>query len=414
MSPALPPTTFDILYRWVERWRRELGSPKAVADLEAQLCSHLENQAFPEGRIARLAWALRVFLEQVQRGNLLLLYGPDLVRRICHALFGADFRITLLADPLPARRFLILGETGTGKEAVAQTLSATLAALEGHPERFGSLNAAGVAETLIESELFGHEAGAFTGAKARRQGLLSSLGEGGVLFLDEISESSPGLQTKLLRTVQSGEFRAVGSNDTQIQRVHVVAASNRSLRELETGTSLRLDLYHRLARPGIPLPSLRSRLGSPEQARSIFLCLINHVIKERVSSQDSLGMSDWHHAFAKRLAHKLAEGTQGYGWPGNLRECSSLIEDVLYQGLDQFEAIWQARTGGFQRGSDSRPTGQSDLTLAEALEALERHMFEAALPHAASINDVAKRLGITRQTASRRMQHFGLGLNASR
>ena len=151
---------------------------------------------------------------------------------------------------------LLLGETGTGKERLAQALH------DASPRRnapFVAVNCAALAETLLESELFGHEKGAFSGAVARREGRFK-LADGGTIFLDEIGEISPAIQVKLLRVLQERRFERVGGNETVSVDVRVIAATNRNLREMVEAKTFRADLYYRLNVVALEVPPLRARI----------------------------------------------------------------------------------------------------------------------------------------------------------
>jgi len=209
---------------------------------------------------------------------------------------------------------LVLGETGTGKEVVARAIHA------GSPRRSRALikvNCAAIPPTLIESEFFGHERGAFTGATARREGRFA-LADGGSIFLDEIGELPTELQAKLLRVLQDGEFEPVGGSRTRRVNVRVIAATNRDLaREVAEGR-FRQDLYYRLNVFPIHVPPLRER------------------------GEDVVTLAS---AFARRVARKLGCASQpleadaiarlkAYSWPGNVRELQNVIERALVGSSD--------------------------------------------------------------------------------
>ena len=201
---------------------------------------------------------------------------------------------------------LIQGATGTGKEVVAQAVHA----LTCPNEPFVSVNCAAVPEQLFESELFGHEAGAFTNARATRVGLLEEAGSG-TLFLDEIGELPQPLQAKLLRVLEIRQFRRVGSTRTRAFAARVVSATNRSLSSSLGGT-LRPDLFFRLAGYAIRTPSLLERIGDlPDLAQ--------HFISEFSIRHGAVGMSFSPEAMAALLEHS---------WPGNIRELRAVVENT--------------------------------------------------------------------------------------
>lgn len=201
---------------------------------------------------------------------------------------------------------LITGESGTGKEVVAMAIH------RGSPRAtrpFVAINCAALSESLLESELFGHERGAFTGAEKRRQGRIEQA-DGGTLFLDEIGEISPGLQVKLLRVLQERAFERVGGNETVRVDVRIVAATNRNLRELVAAGKFREDLFYRLDVVGLHLPPLRDR-------RADIPALALHFLRQHAGSNGS-------------GATRFSDGALGvlanHHWPGNVRQLENAIE----------------------------------------------------------------------------------------
>jgi two-component system response regulator HydG len=204
---------------------------------------------------------------------------------------------------------LVTGESGTGKELVARAVH------ENSPRRDGSfvaLNCGAFPEGLIESELFGHVKGSFTGADRNKRGLFEEA-SGGTLFLDEIAETTPGLQVKLLRALQEGEIRRVGDNHPVKVSARVVAATNRDLKKLVAEGKFREDLYYRLKVFPIELPPLRVRGGDVLTLAEAFLK------KARVRTGSAAG----------RFAPEAAAALQAYAWPGNVRELEHAVERAL-------------------------------------------------------------------------------------
>jgi nitrogen regulation protein NR(I) len=204
---------------------------------------------------------------------------------------------------------LILGESGTGKELVAR-------ALYHHSRRSGrpflAINCAALPETLLESELFGHEQGAFTGAVRRRIGKFEQC-NGGTLFLDEIGDMSPTLQAKMLRVLQEQRFERVGSNQTLQTQVRVLAATNHDLEMLVTENRFRKDLYYRLNVVRIEVPPLRARQDDIAELAHYFLFRFNQ----------ELGLD------MRGFAPETLERFQAYAWPGNVRELQSVIKQAM-------------------------------------------------------------------------------------
>ena len=203
---------------------------------------------------------------------------------------------------------LVVGDSGSGKELVAR-------AVHSHSQRasapFIVVNCGALPETLLESELYGHERGSFTGATGARKGLLESA-SGGTVFLDEISETSLSFQVKLLRVIQEREIRRVGSNETIQVNIRLLAATNRDLREMVRTSRFREDLFHRLNVFTIALPPLRERTADIPLLASYFI----KIFTEK-------------HGKAVRLAADAVEAMKRYSWPGNVRELKNMLERAI-------------------------------------------------------------------------------------
>ena len=204
---------------------------------------------------------------------------------------------------------LITGESGTGKELVANALHQRSARANGP---FVKLHCAALAESLLESELFGHEKGSFTGAMARKDGRFQ-LADGGTLFLDEIGEISPAIQVKLLRFLQEHEFERVGGNQTIKVDVRVIAATNRDLADLVAKGKFREDLFYRLNVVSLEMPPLRDRRTDIPALAKFFL---DRYVTENAKSID---------AFTSEALERLA----AYDWPGNVRELENAVERAV-------------------------------------------------------------------------------------
>jgi len=207
---------------------------------------------------------------------------------------------------------LIQGESGTGKELVARALHQNSERAEGP---FVAINCAAVAETLLESEMFGHEKGAFTGATAQKKGKIE-VAEGGTLFLDEVSELAIGLQAKLLRVLQEREFERVGGTRSIKLDVRVIAATNKNLPEEVKAGAFRGDLYYRLNVITVTLPSLRER-------REDIVALAEHFISKTSRRCNTR---------PKRLSTDAQNCLANYSWPGNVRELENAIERAMVLG----------------------------------------------------------------------------------
>jgi DNA-binding NtrC family response regulator len=280
---------------------------------------------------------------------------------------------------------LITGETGTGKELVARAIH-DYSPLAKQP--FVAVNLAALPPGLLESELFGHEKGAFTGATARRAGRFEQAA-GGTLFLDEIGDLDPLLQTKLLRVLQDGRFERVGGGEATACRARVVTATNKPVRPGEAGASLREDLYYRLAVFEIEVPPLRAR-------RSDIPLLVAHALAgspARAVSEDA-------------MVHLGA-----YEWPGNVRELYHVLQrsaamcgGEIIDTPDLPPAV-RARS----RPPEPIPPGER-VPLREALAALERRMIVEALERAeGNRSEAARQLGIARAQLYLKMEEYGIG-----
>ncbi len=204
---------------------------------------------------------------------------------------------------------LLEGESGTGKELIARAIHYDSPRSQG---RFLSVNCGALPETLLESELFGHKRGSFTGAVADKRGLFQAA-ERGTLLLDEIGEMSPAMQVKLLRALQDKRVRAVGSNEEEPVDVRIVAATNRELAQLVEGGEFREDLYYRVNVIPIRVPPLRQR-------REDIPLLVDHFLAKYAAE---MGIAP------KRLSLEALRILEGYHWPGNVRELENVIERAL-------------------------------------------------------------------------------------
>ncbi len=279
---------------------------------------------------------------------------------------------------------LITGESGTGKELVARALH--VASRRGD-KPFVPVNCAAITETLLESELFGHARGAFTGAMRARRGLFEEA-SGGTLFIDEIGATAPGFQAKLLRALQEGEIRRVGESTSVQVNVRVIAATNQDLRRAVAERHFREDLFYRLAVVPIRIPPLRERLEDVPLLAAHFL---QRFVK-RTGGQKTL---------APDAVARLAE----HDWPGNVRELENMIEQAaaLSPGVEIRAVDIQIE------GAVPEPPPQPPGTLAAAVESVERATIEAALARCpGDLARVARELGVSSTTLWRKMKRHRL------
>ena len=277
------------------------------------------------------------------------------------------------------------GETGTGKELVARAIH-ELSDRRTRP--FLAQNCAALTDGLLESELFGHVRGAFTGASAGRRGLFE-LASGGTLFLDEVSETALPTQAKLLRVLQEGEVRALGSERTRRVDVRVVAASNRDLRGEVAAGRFRADLYHRLSILPVRLPPLRERAGD-------VALLARHFLAELSPSRGS-----------RPLSTGAREALERYPWPGNVRELRNEIERVLVYD-DGTGPIPRSSLAVHVRGPGSVAGPHRPRVLKEIVREVEAATILARLEdHGYCRTTTARSLGITREALWSKMRQLG-------
>ena len=288
---------------------------------------------------------------------------------------------------------LITGETGTGKDLVARAIHYSGARREA---RFVAQNCAALPDTLLESELFGHVRGAFTGAHRDKKGLFEEA-DGGTVFLDEVGETHPGMQVRLLRVLQDGEVRPLGSSDTLKVDVRIVGATHRDLAQDVTDGRFREDLFYRLRVVEIALPALRER-------REDIPALAHHFLD--LSSQK---MGRQLRGFTNAAMDRLV----AYRWPGNVRELENEIERTVALAGDA-ETIGEEMLSEHLRsapavpGADASSLGEG-LTLNAAVDALKRRLILEALEATGSKTRAAERLGIPRQSLQKMMKRLELG-----
>jgi len=310
---------------------------------------------------------------------------------------------TLARAAMATSNVLINGESGTGKELVAR------ATHDNSPRRqkpFVAVNCGALAENLLESELFGHVKGSFTGAVANKAGLFEEA-NGGTIFLDEIGDITPALQVKLLRVLQEGEFKPVGTNEVRKADVRVIAATHCNLETAVRENRFREDLYYRLKVISIDLPPLRERMGDlPE--------LVNHFVS-RFSEQSSKKISHISEEAMTLLLH--------YAWPGNIRELEHAIEravamtrtTILYPEdfpteISSFQPDSLSEATAPLSTSDSHPLIEGNVPRT-SLEEVERvHILKVLEDTNWNKSKAASLLGIDRKTLSRKAQRYDIPL----
>ena len=287
---------------------------------------------------------------------------------------------------------LVTGETGTGKELVARAVHQLSNRSRGP---FVAVHCAALSSNLLESELFGHEKGAFTGADSRRHGRFEKA-DGGTLFLDEISEIDTSVQVKLLRVLEERKFERVGGSNTIDVDIRLVAATNRNLREQVNEGNFREDLFFRLDVVNINIPPLRDRLDD-------IPLLCDHFIKE---------FSEKNEKPIDGISNEACNMLAAYPWPGNVRELRNSIEKmvVLCRGKaltprDIPRSIRDSLQDSGYQGS-SRARRSDDLKTASLADA-ERQLIEAALERTGhNVTKAAQELGISRRTLHRKLKEY--------
>ena len=295
---------------------------------------------------------------------------------------------------------LITGETGTGKDLVARAIHNTGARAGA---RFVAQNCGALPDTLLESELFGHKRGAFTGAHADKKGLFE-LADGGTIFLDEIGETEPGMQVRLLRVLQDGEFRPLGSSETKRVDVRIIAATNADLRKAVEENRFREDLFYRLRVVEIEIPPLRER-------REDIPALAHHFL-DGACEQMGRKLEGFTNAAMDRLT--------AHGWSGNVRELENEIQRAVALAGDEttvhVEMLSEDVRGGRPASDDGSlapveggtafVTGERDMNAA--VDELKRQMIREALAQEGSKTRAAERLGIPRQSLQKMMKRLEL------
>jgi two-component system response regulator AtoC len=297
---------------------------------------------------------------------------------------------------VPYSALVISGETGTGKGLATRILHHNGVRSQGP---LVEVNCAALPRDLLESELFGHEAGAFTGARKRHRGLLEQADQG-TLFLDEISEMDLDLQTKLLKALEDGKLRPLGSEREVSVDVQIVAASNRNLAELAEQGEFRSDLYHRLSVFDLALPPLRDRRDDIEELLPVVVAEFNAKAGKSV----------------RKIPDPVWHRLEQHEWPGNVRELRNVVERcVLFSEGETFPEQWlqlrpDPKAGGAVEVATLGDGVAIPLDGSVSLEEIEKQVIRAVLERTGHNTAAAARLlGTTRQTLRYRIQKYGLG-----
>jgi len=285
---------------------------------------------------------------------------------------------------------LIQGETGTGKELIARAIHYNSPR---RSQRFLAVNCGALAETLLQSELFGHEKGAFTGADARRKGIFE-VADAGTLFLDEIGEISPSTQVKLLRVLQDGEFQRVGGTETIHVNVRILSATNQDVDELLTAGKFRQDLYYRLNVFPVRVLPLRERADDIPLLVSHFIEAANRKMRKAVHGVSPEAMS-------LLIAHQ---------WPGNVRELENVVQRMMVVAKGNVVGVEDVphEIRGGDAVPSKHPKDLHDLARASTALVEKQTILNALAETGRNVTRAAKVLGISRATLQNKMKAYGL------
>ncbi|MDZ7269893.1 MAG: sigma-54 dependent transcriptional regulator [candidate division KSB1 bacterium] len=279
---------------------------------------------------------------------------------------------------------LITGETGTGKELIAKAIHRQSLR---HTKPFVVVNCSAIQETLLESELFGYEKGAFTGAVKNKSGLIE-VANTGTIFLDEVGDLQPNLQIKLLRFLENGEFRPVGSTHSRRADVRVIAATNRDLKKMMQEGKFREDLFYRLNVINIQLPPLRER-------REDIAALVEYFLKKYCATMRKC---------VAGVEPEALAALQQYHWPGNVRELENVIERAVILAAGNTITLDDLPVDLIQPSAFSLPPAND-----KSLAAIEReHILKILAETAGNKTQAARILGITKKTLYAKLQQYAL------
>jgi two-component system response regulator HydG len=288
---------------------------------------------------------------------------------------------------------LITGESGTGKELVAKALH------NNSPRRykpFVALNCAALSDNILESELFGHIKGAFTGADRERKGWFEHA-NGGTLFLDEVGDIPLSTQVKLLRAIESGEIVRVGTNEPVKVNVRLISATNRDLSDAIAAGTFRQDLYHRLKVVSVKLPALRER-------REDIDLLVDHFLKEFTTS---------HAKKITAITPAARKALRQYSWPGNVRELKNVIESMVvvdFNGVLDVDDLTEELQTASIPGPPRESAGGASALVGKSIEEIEKYYITETLKLTDGNREEASRmLGIGERTLYRKLKEYGGG-----
>lgn len=323
------------------------------------------------------------FKDDDDSGKNILAVSDEMKAALSLASRVANFQATVL----------VMGESGVGKEEVAKFIHNNSMRKD---KPFIVVNCGAIPDNLLESELFGYEKGAFTGAvQTGKQGLFEAA-EGGTIFLDEIGETPLDFQVKLLRFLENKEVRRVGGINHKTVDVRVIAATNRDLAAMVKEGSFREDLYYRLNVVQIDVPPLRKRTDDILPLSLLFLSRYNKKYEQE-----------------KRLTNDVVKALEHYSWPGNIRELKNIIENMVIVSSNEYlqteDLPWNAKTKGDSIRRSIQSLSENDnIGLNEAVEALERNMILETMKACGSTRKMAEKLKVNQSTVVRKMQKYNI------
>jgi DNA-binding NtrC family response regulator len=315
-----------------------------------------------------------------------------LKRRVGNKMVGLSHGLKEVQDLIDAvapsdMTVLIEGESGVGKELVAQAIHDRSKRSE---RNFVTVDCCTLQEQLFESELFGHERGAFTGANTQKKGLIEGA-EGGTLFLDEIGEIEPNLQAKLLRVLETGQFRRVGSTQNRLANVRVVVATNRDLKQLSREGGFRSDLFYRLGAFVVKVPPLRERRDDIPALVELFVR--NHDFSRRID---------------KKVTGEAMRRLVAYDWPGNIRELKNAVERGIILSRDA-ASIRPEHLGQCSTPADQGRMINLAFDHEPTLEEIQRSYLTMVMQrHSGHRSQVAQTLGISERNVYRLIEKYDL------
>jgi len=377
--PVIMMTAYSTVERAVEAMRmgvfNYLTKPFDLDELVVNIEKAMENTALRR-EVARLREAQRM-----EFGVEKVIAASEIMRKL--------FKNVLKIAQSPAVTVLLTGESGVGKDLLAKAIHDRSGRSD---EPFMNVTCTTITASLLESELFGHERGAFTDAKSSKKGLFE-LSDGGTVFLDEIGDMPPALQAKLLRFLQDKTFKRVGGTDDITVDVRIIAATNKNLEKLVEEGAFREDLYYRLNVIPLAIPPLRERASDVPLLAQHFVDVFNRQFRKEL----------------KGIKAEALDQLAAYGWPGNVRELKNVIERAMILGEDDWIGPDDLPFG--QRATAASGSSSRFMLPPEGirLDDLERDLVEQALRRSRGVKTRAGALlGINRDQIRYRMEKFGI------